>query len=50
MKSCLACGKAKQKCIGVIWEQGEGASGELSGAVVVELGGMVAMMREMVDH
>jgi len=47
-KSCLACGKAKQKCIGAVWEQGEGTSGEPSGSAVGELGGMAAMMREMV--
>ena len=48
-KLCLACGKAKQKCIGAVWEQGEGMSGELSGSAVGELGGMAAMMREMVE-
>ena len=48
-KLCLACGKAKQKCIGAVWEQGEGVSGEPSGSAVGELGGMVAMMREMVE-
>ena len=48
MKSCLACSKAKQKCIGAVWEQGEGVSREPSGAMVRELGGMAMMMREMV--
>ena len=48
-KSCLACGKAKQKCIGAVWEQGEGTSGEPSGSAVGELGGMAVMMREMVE-
>ena len=48
-KLCLACGKAKQKCIGVVWKQGEGASGELLEATVGVLGGMAAMMREMVE-
>ena len=48
-KLCLACGKAKQKCIGAVWEQGEGTSGEPSGSAVGELGGMAAMMREMVE-
>ena len=33
----------------LVWEQGEGASGELSGAAVRELGGMAVMMREMVE-
>ena len=27
-KSCLACGKAKQRCLGAVWEQVEGMSGE----------------------
>ena len=49
MKSCLVYGKAKQKCIGAVWEQGEGASREPSGAVVGDLGGVAVMMREMVE-
>ena len=36
-------------CLGAVWEHGEGASRELSGAMVRELGGMVVMMREMVE-
>ena len=48
-KSCLACSKAKQKCIGAVWEHGEGASRELSGAMVGDLGGMAVMIREMVE-
>ena len=48
-KSCLACSKAKQKCIGVVWEHGEGASGEVLGVTVRDLGGMAAMIKEMVE-
>ena len=43
-KSCLACGKAKQKCMGVVWEGGEG----LNGMPMEELTGLVReLLREM---
>ena len=47
-KSCLACGKAKQKCIGAIWECGKGASGEPSGAASADSRGMVEVLKELV--
>ena len=42
-KSCLACGKAKQRCVGAVWEGGEGLNGTLMG----ELTGLV---RELVGE
>ena len=53
-KSCLACGKAKQKCVGAAWEGGEGLNrmpmGELMGLVrelVGEMRGFREELREM---
>ena len=39
MKSCLACGKVKQKCIGTVWVNREGASMEMLEAMAGDLGG-----------
>ena len=39
----------KQRCLGVVWEDGEGASGEASGAIIGDLGEIAAMMKEMVE-
>ena len=53
-KSCLACGKAKQRCVGAVWEGGEGLNrmpmGELMGLVrelVGEMRGFREELREM---
>ena len=53
-KSCLACGKAQQKCVGTVWEGGEGLNrmpmGELTGLVqelVGEMRGFRKELREM---
>ena len=46
-KSCLACGKAKQKCIGAVWEGGVGLNGVPMGADLSELTGLV---RELVGE
>ena len=48
-KSCLTCGKSKQKCVGATWEGGEGASGDGSGTLVVELGGVTELLWELVE-
>ena len=42
-KSCLACGRAKQRCVGLVWEGGDG----LNGVPMVELTGLV---RELVGE
>ena len=42
-KSCLACGRVKQRCIGSIWEGGDG----LNGLLMAELMGLV---RELVGE
>ena len=42
-KSCMACGKVKWKCMGVVWEGGEG----LNGMLMEELMGLV---RELVGE
>ena len=47
-KSCLACNKAKQRCLGAVWEHGEGVSGEASGAAVRDVEGIAVMLKEMV--
>ena len=48
VKSCLACGKAKQKCMGAVWEGGVGLNGVLMGADLSELMGLVwEMVGEM---
>ena len=36
-QSCLACGKVKQKCVGVVWEGGAGLNGVLIGVNLSEL-------------
>ena len=53
-KSCLACGKAKQKCVDAVWEGGNGLNrmlmGELTGLVqelVGEMKGVREELREM---
>ena len=53
-KSCLACGKVKQRCVGAVWEGGEGLNGtpmgELTGLVrelVGEMKGFKEELREM---
>ena len=53
-KSCLACGKAQQKCVGTVWEGGEGLNrmpmGELTGLVrelVGEMRGFRKKLREI---
>ena len=42
-KSCLACGRAKQRCVGSVWEGGDG----LNGVPMAELTGLV---RELVGE
>lgn len=49
MKSCLTCGKSKQKHIRAIWQNGEGASGDGSANLVVELGGVTELLKELVE-
>jgi hypothetical protein len=50
-KSCLVCSKAKHRCIGAVWGNGEGNSGEVvgvpSGSASEELREMRGMMKEM---
>ena len=40
-KSCLACGKVKQKCVGAVWEGEAGLNGVLMGTNLSELTGLV---------
>ena len=42
-KSCLACGKVKQRCVGVVWEGGEGLNGTL-------MGELMGLVRELVGE
>ena len=42
-KSCLACGKAKQKCMGAVWEGGEGLNG-------MPMGELMGLVRELVGE
>ena len=42
-KSCLACGRVKQQCVGLVWEGGDG----LNGVLMAELTGLV---RELVGE
>ena len=44
-KSCLAYGKAKQKCMGMIWEGGEGLNGMLMGELMGLVQELVGEMR-----
>ena len=44
-KSCLACGKEKQKCMGAVWEGGEGLNGILMGELVGLVRELVGKMR-----
>ena len=50
-KSCLACGKAKQRCVGAMWEGGEGLNGtpmgELTGLVRELVGEMKGFQEEL---
>jgi hypothetical protein len=50
-KSCLVCSKAKHRCLGAVWGNGEGNSGEVvgvpSGSVSEELREMRGMMKEL---
>ena len=50
-KSCLACGKAKQRCVGAVWEGGEGLNrtpmGELMGLVRELVGEMRGFREEL---
>ena len=52
-KSCLACGKAKQKCVGMVWEGGEGLNrmlmGELTGLVWELVGEMKGFREELME-
>ena len=43
MKFCLACSKAKQKCIGAVWEGGEGLNR-------VPMGESMGLVRELVGE
>ena len=47
MKFCLACGKVKQKCIGMVWGGGAGLNGMLMGA---DLGELTELVRELVGE
>ena len=42
-KSCLACGKVKQKCVGAVWEGGEGLNG-------MPMGELMGLVRELVGE
>jgi hypothetical protein len=50
-KSCLVCSKAKHRCLGAVWGNGEGNSGEVvgvpSGSVSEELREMRGIMKDM---
>ena len=48
-KSCLACGKSKQKCMGAVWENGDVAGREPSGAANVDLEDVKDLLRELVE-
>ena len=49
MKSCLACGKSKQKCMAAVWENRDMAGGELLGAANADLGEVKELLRELVE-
>ena len=42
-KSCMACGKVKWKCMGVVWEGGKGLNGML-------MGELMGLVRELVGE